>query len=96
MQLVSPERLRIEWNDGMKQEIRVRTLRDACPCATCREKRKQTPPSPMELTVLSPQEAAPLRITKMSPVGRYAYAVHFSDGHNTGIYTLEQLRELGE
>jgi DUF971 family protein len=31
----------------------------------------------------------------MEPQGRYAYGIHFSDGHNTGIYTLESLRELG-
>jgi DUF971 family protein len=29
-------------------------------------------------------------------VGSYAYSIDFSDGHNTGIYTLESLRELGE
>ena len=28
----------------------------------------------------------------MNPVGRYAYGIDFSDGHNTGIYTLESLR----
>jgi DUF971 family protein len=48
------------------------------------------------LPVLSLAEAQPLRITAMDPVGRYAYGIHFSDGHNTGIYTLESLRELGE
>ena len=31
----------------------------------------------------------------MTPVGRYAYSIDFSDGHDTGIYTLESLRELG-
>jgi hypothetical protein len=41
------------------------------------------------------QEAQPLKITAMKPVGSYAYAIHFSDGHDTGIYTLEHLRELG-
>ena len=32
---------------------------------------------------------------RMTPVGRYAYSIDFSDGHDTGIYTLESLRELG-
>jgi DUF971 family protein len=32
----------------------------------------------------------------MSPVGNYAYAIAFSDGHDTGIYTIEYLRELGQ
>jgi DUF971 family protein len=31
----------------------------------------------------------------MKPVGNYAYSIDFSDGHNTGLYTLEFLRELG-
>ena len=31
----------------------------------------------------------------MKPVGHYAYSIDFSDGHDTGIYTLESLRELG-
>ena len=31
----------------------------------------------------------------MQPTGRYAYSIHFSDGHDTGIFTLESLREMG-
>jgi DUF971 family protein len=27
-------------------------------------------------------------------VGRYAIQFHWSDGHSTGIYTFEHLREL--
>jgi DUF971 family protein len=32
----------------------------------------------------------------MKPIGNYAYGIEFSDGHDTGIYTFEYLRELGE
>ena len=32
----------------------------------------------------------------MKPVGNYAYSLTFSDGHDTGIYTYDLLRELGE
>ena len=49
----------------------------------------------MSLPVLSAAEARPLVIEDMKPVGSYAYTIAFSDGHNTGIYTLEHLRELG-
>ncbi len=45
--------------------------------------------------MLSQAETEPLRITKMEPQGHYAYAIHFSDGHNTGLFTLDSLRELG-
>jgi DUF971 family protein len=37
----------------------------------------------------------PLSISGMQPVGQYAYKIVFSDGHDSGIYTLEYLRELG-
>ncbi|MBI1901773.1 MAG: DUF971 domain-containing protein, partial [Planctomycetia bacterium] len=37
----------------------------------------------------------PLTIEGMTPVGSYAYSIAFSDGHSTGIYTLESLRQLG-
>jgi len=95
LELIGQERLRIEWSDATHSEYTIRQLRDACPCATCREKRRAEPPSPTELPVLSAAEAAPLRVLGMKPVGSYAYSIQFSDGHNTGIYTLEHLRQLG-
>jgi DUF971 family protein len=85
----------IEWSDGPRREYAVRELRDACPCASCREKRSQPAEPASLLPVLSISEARPLAITKMEPVGNYAYSIEFSDGHNTGIYTLELLRQLG-
>jgi DUF971 family protein len=95
LRLVNEDRLRIAWNDGQVREYTVRELRDQCPCASCRERRTAPEPPPNVLPVLSPAETQPLRITSMQPTGRYAYAIHFSDGHDTGIYTLELLRELG-
>ena len=49
-----------------------------------------------ELPVLSASEAQPTRIAAMKPVGNYAYAIHFNDGHDTGIFTLEFLRNFAE
>jgi DUF971 family protein len=34
-------------------------------------------------------------ITRIEPVGNYAVRLHFSDGHNTGIYTWTYLSTLG-
>jgi DUF971 family protein len=34
-------------------------------------------------------------ITALEPVGNYAIQPHFSDGHNTGIYTWDYLYRLG-
>jgi DUF971 family protein len=74
----------------------VGDLRKACPCATCREKRNAPPAPSLSLPVLSMAEARPLTIAGMKPVGNYAYSIEFSDGHDTGIFTLEFLREMGQ
>ena len=75
--------------------IPIRELRDRCPCATCREKRNAPPPKPNLLQVLSAAETKPLTLTEFKPIGNYAYSIGFSDGHDTGIYTIEFLKELG-
>jgi len=95
LNLDEQQRLLIDWSDGQRRRYRVRALRDACPCATCREKRSQ-PTDPMQLPTLTMAEAQPVRIVGMKPLGNYAYNVAFSDGHDTGIFTFELLRELGE
>ena len=37
-----------------------------------------------------------VEITSVDPVGSYAMQLHFSDGHDTGIYSWELLHEFGE
>ncbi|MES2900095.1 MAG: DUF971 domain-containing protein [Pseudomonadota bacterium] len=34
-------------------------------------------------------------ITALEPVGNYAIQPHFTDGHNTGLYTWDLLHKLG-
>lgn len=36
-----------------------------------------------------------VNITQIEPVGTYAVALHFDDGHNSGIYSWEYLHDLG-
>jgi DUF971 family protein len=95
-----PQALYIEWQDGVTHRLTWRFLRDCCPCATCRDKRSK-PPAPAgepvsPLQVISLEEARPLTVRSMTPVGNYAYGIDFTDGHTTGIYQLTYLRELGE
>ena len=85
----------ISWNDGERRLYGARELRDACPCATCREKATHQEP-PGLLPVIGLHEAKPLMIEGMKPVGSYAYAINFSDGHDTGIYSMELLKALGK
>ena len=95
---LSNQFLEIEWNDGKVCQYPLSHLREACPCATCREKRAEPkkPNNPLALNVLSATEARPLTIDGMKPVGNYAYSIEFSDGHDTGIFTFDLLQKLGQ
>ena len=95
LELVEPSALRITWSDGQARDYSFRELREACPCATCREERNAPEPDATLLPIVTEAQTRPLRITAMKPVGNYAYSIDFSDGHNTGIYTIESLREMG-
>jgi DUF971 family protein len=88
--------LLIEWPDGVTHSLSWSFLRRRCPCAVCRDKQTAPPePEPL-LPVIKAEEAQPIKVTEMKPVGNYAYGLNFNDGHNTGIYSLEFLRQLGE
>lgn len=96
LELLDGNRLRIQWSTGEQRECSAHELRENCPCATCREKRQNKNKEPAQLLpVLSTEETLPLTISAMNPMGNYAYNIEFSDGHNTGIYSLEFLHSLG-
>jgi DUF971 family protein len=87
------DRLIIQWNDGHRGVYTWQHLRRNCPCAGCNEEREK-PPDPFR--ILKPGELAPLKPVAITPVGFYAYKITWSDGHDTGIFTLEHLRALCE
>jgi DUF971 family protein len=87
------ERLIIEWSDQKTGIISWATLRAQCPCASCREER-QKPPDPFHILSAREVAAGSPRPVSMTPVGHYAYKVVWNDGHDAGIYTIENLREL--
>lgn len=76
------------WSDGLSVELTPRQLRLRCPCAAC-----VSETTGRRLLDASAVPAA-LELVQMQPVGRYAYRMLYGDGHDTGIYTLEHLREL--
>ncbi len=88
----------ITWNDSVVSNWTAAQLRSCCPCATCREKRQgqgRAPETdkPKMLPVLSAAEAQPARIESMRPVGNYAYNIAFSDGHSSGVFLFDLLRQ---
>ncbi len=80
--------LQIVWDDGHTSHHRLDALRAACSCAICQGHH------PSQSLNLKPEQFSGIRITDIAPVGRYAYHIVWSDGHDTGIYTLKMLREM--
>jgi DUF971 family protein len=89
--------LLIHWSDGRIHEYPIGKLREACPCATCKERKKEKAETGASkaLRVLKPEETVGIDIRAMRPVGNYAYNITFSDGHSSGLFTMELLWELG-
>jgi DUF971 family protein len=85
--------LAIDWSDGVRTFVAWRTLRTNCPCASCNEAR-QKPVDPFKLVSEKEVAAGAPEPVRMSPRGHYAYQIVWNDGHDTGIFTLEQLRQL--
>ena len=95
LELTSDAHLRITWNDASESRIAFAVLRKHCPCAHCRVAARKPKPAEL-LPVISAAEAQPLIIESMKPLGNYAYGIAFSDGHDSGIYEVTLLRELGQ
>ncbi len=88
----TPSELTITWGDGHRSTYGMRYLREHCPCAGCKVERIEGPRG-RDLTVPVPTEpgmASPV----VSVVGRYALRFAWRDGHDTGIYPFEFLRQL--
>lgn len=78
--------LAITWTDGRKDTYDVVQLRRKCPCAACIDEwtgEKRLKPESVAETV---------RPVRIDSVGSYAVQIRFSDGHGTGIYTFQMLR----
>lgn len=81
-------KLGIEWNDGTRGACDIRTLRCACPCALCVDEHSG-------VKILDDSTIPDdISLVKIQSVGRYAAGLAFGDGHNSGIYPYDKLREL--
>jgi ATP-binding protein involved in chromosome partitioning len=80
--------LKLSWNDGKQSVIAYKELRYLCPCAVCVDENTGVRKIRREDVK---DDIHPMRI---QTVGNYALAVHWSDGHNTGLYAFDYLRKI--
>jgi DUF971 family protein len=88
--------LEIDWSDGHRSAWSFKWLRNACPCATCNDERRQEGRKPGEpkrkAAELLPMYTPPAKPASAQGVGRYAIQFNWLDGHSGGIYSWEYLR----
>ncbi len=82
----------LKFSDGSEGDITLRQLRDNCPCAGCKgEEVLMHKYVPFTKPEVSP---AGYELEKAEQVGNYALKLSWKDGHDTGIYTWQYLRQL--
>ena len=86
---VQSQTLRVKFKDGTAVELSWGPLRDACPCAECKE--LHGPSDPLQLRPM-PNKT----LTGFEYTGNYAVTLVWGDGHRSGIYTWAYLRELAD
>jgi DUF971 family protein len=88
------EEVAIKWDDGGESFIGLKKLRRGCPCAGCKGE-----VDVMGNVYKNPEKRLSDRafqLVRLNRVGGYAVQPVWGDGHDTGLYTFEQLRRLGE
>jgi DUF971 family protein len=81
----------IVWDDGHESYFDFEPLRRACPCATCQGERNilvEFKPPPPNYTPAS------FELTGWQFIGGYGFQPQWRDGHNTGIFSFDYLRQL--
>jgi DUF971 family protein len=92
--------IEIDWKDGHHSSYSNALLRDECPCATCTGSHGTAP----QRTNFSSPDAKPAnpfvmykpapKMLNVEPVGNYAIRIYWNDGHSSGIYSWEHLRDV--
>ena len=88
----------ITWSDAHSSHYDFPYLREHCPCATCKTNattsthtltRRRPPAHPR-----FPCSSRKVTARSAAAVGNYAVQIEFTDGHATGIFSFDHLREI--
>lgn len=87
--------LNCKWDDDFAKIIPSKILRDECPCAPCQSDRT-TKMNPLVLPTFKEVPVTKYQLHDVAPIGNYALALRWNDGHATGIYPYTLLRKMAE
>lgn len=83
----------LRWPDGREDYLPMETLRAASPSAEM----KGEPDLFGRIHGADPRKDFPgVRVLDWAWVGGYAVRLHFSDGHQSGLFSFQLLRSLGD
>jgi DUF971 family protein len=88
----SDEELEIQWNDGHLSIYPLFGLRKNCPCAGCRGGHSRMGHYDRSLFFVNPN--LHYEVEDIKQIGNHAIQITWNDGHNTGMYQWETLRNL--
>lgn len=82
----SARELYVEFDDGRSGTVGFKRLRENSPSAEVRGHGGRPPP----------QKPVPedIGVVRAEPVGRYALRIVFTDGHDSGLYNWQLIRDL--
>lgn len=86
--------LAIEWADGSSSYFPIRYLRRLSPSADMKELRKQMDQNPLAVLPSGSGSGGSVEAVDAELVGNYAIRITFSDGHQSGIYSWQYLRQI--
>jgi len=88
---IEDSELNIEWDDETESSIPLNKLRMNCPCAYCNKEREEQ--SRSYIPVYSDKQ---MEISGIKKIGNYAIGIDWKDGHNTGIFEFNNLKNLAK
>jgi DUF971 family protein len=80
-------KMNIVWADGTHMTYSYWDLRTSCPCASCVDEITG------EKTLDDSTVESDIHPVKSAYIGNYALEILWSDGHDTGIYIFQKLRD---
>jgi len=86
--------LAVRWDDGAESYVSLEILRRRCPCAGCKG----------EMDVMGnlykmpekPLSDAAFRLQGIVRIGTYAVQPRWGDGHTSGIFSFDYLRQIAD